>query len=81
MSATDDLRAAADDLYRALVSEHGHSESGGAPWPACLPVHIAMNRYREATIERCECGEIEPNRVHHESKYAAFHPFRAAAER
>lgn len=38
-----------DDLYRALVSEHGHDERHEAVWPACLPVHMAMNRYRLST--------------------------------
>ena len=42
------LREAARDLYSALVSEHGHDETHSADWPACLPVHIAMNRYRAA---------------------------------
>jgi hypothetical protein len=44
----DRLRAVAADLYRALRSEHGHDENHSADWPACLPVHIAMNRYRDA---------------------------------
>ena len=39
---------AADDLYGGLVSEHGHDETHSADWPACLPIHIAMNRYRDA---------------------------------
>jgi hypothetical protein len=44
----DALRRAAADLYRLAVGEHGHDETHSADWPACLPAHIAMNRYRDA---------------------------------
>ena len=56
------LNEAASDLYKALVSEHGHDEKGDAPWPACLPVHIAMNRYQDslaASEDRAEGLDVE----------------------
>ena len=48
---TERLRAAARDLYNGLVAEHGHNEQHDAPWPACLPIHMAMNRYRAILAE------------------------------
>jgi len=57
-----DIRAALADCLSALKSEHGHGPDGGAPWPSCLPVHIAMNRARAALAaaspepERCGAG-------------------------
>lgn len=41
------LEAVARDLYSAAVSEHGHDEKHSADWPACLPVHMALNRCRD----------------------------------
>jgi hypothetical protein len=52
--ASAELRIAADlysiaaDLYSIAVGEHGHDETHSADWPSCLPVHVAMNRYRKA---------------------------------
>jgi Flp pilus assembly pilin Flp len=43
-----DIEQIAADLYSIAVSEHGHDETHRADWPSCLPVHMAMNRYRDA---------------------------------
>ena len=43
----ESLAATSLDIYRAVVSEHGHDEKHAGAWPACLPVHYAMNRYRD----------------------------------
>lgn len=40
---------AAEDLRRIAIAEHGHDTNAGAPWPSCLPTHMALNRYRDAT--------------------------------
>jgi hypothetical protein len=60
--APDGLREAAADLYRIAVGEHGHDETHSADWPACLPAHIAFNRYRAALAARLSktTGEPEP---------------------
>lgn len=42
------LESALRDVRSALVSEHGHDGDAYAPWPSCLPVHIALNRARAA---------------------------------
>ena len=42
--AVDEALSVVSDLRSVLVSEHGHDSDGPAPWPACLPVHIALNR-------------------------------------
>ena len=42
------LKAVSRDLYSTTVAEHGHDEKHSADWPSCLPVHIALNRYKDA---------------------------------
>jgi hypothetical protein len=42
------LERALWDARAALVAEHGHDGDAYAPWPSCLPVHIALNRAKEA---------------------------------